>query len=147
MGVTNSILEALFSIVIIIDTVFGSCSLDDGDLFDVMKELSSLESHYYDIGVGLRLSIADLDNIEDSVGQNPRRALRKVVAAWLQKKYDTQRFGPPTWRMLVEVVDNPEGGNDHQLAKKIALDHPIAIGEWRMHRAMRNISGLCMHGV
>ena len=33
-------------------------------------------------------------------------------------------FGKPTWRRLVEVVEDPVGGNDPALAQKIARDHP-----------------------
>ena len=103
-----------------------SCILSDEDnLFEVMNEISSLEARYYNIGMGLRLSMNDLDSIEESFHQNLSKALRKVVAAWLKKKYNTQKFGPPTWRMLVIAVDSPAGGNDHNLAKKIADNHPV----------------------
>ena len=44
---------------------------------------------------------------------------------WLQGSYNVQKFGPPTWRMLVKAVDSPAGGNDHNLAKKIASNHPV----------------------
>ena len=37
-----------------------------------------------------------------------------------------ERFGPPTWRILVEAVDRKAGGNNHDLAKEIASDHPTA---------------------
>ena len=33
--------------------------------------------------------------------------------------------GPPTWRRLVEAVDNPAGGSNHSLAERIAIDKPI----------------------
>ena len=90
----------------------------------MVKELSPVESRLYDIGLGLRLDMEYLDDIEDKYGQNPRRAIQKVVDAWLKQKYDVSTFGLPTWQMLVKVIDNPTGGNDHQLAEKIALDHP-----------------------
>ena len=35
-----------------------------------------------------------------------------------------KRFGNPTWRRLVEAVEDPVGGNDHALAQKIAAKHP-----------------------
>jgi hypothetical protein len=37
--------------------------------------------------------------------------------------YDIERHGPPSWRKLVEAVDNPAGGSDHALALKIAKEH------------------------
>ena len=102
-----------------------TCILDEDNLFEVMDEISSLDSRYYDIGMGLRLNLSELDSIEESFHRNPRRALTRVVVAWLQKKYNVQKFGPPTWRMLVKAVDRPAGGNDHNLAKKIAANHPV----------------------
>ena len=35
-----------------------------------------------------------------------------------------ERFGKPTWRRLVEAVQDPAGGNNLALAQKIAQDHP-----------------------
>ena len=84
----------------------------------------SLESKYYDIGIGLRLKGDALRDIESSSSQTPREALRKVISAWLDKKYNVLKFGPPTWRCLVKVVDSKVGGNDHDLAKEIASNHP-----------------------
>ena len=55
---------------------------------------------------------------------SPRDCLRAVVVKWLQKGYDYQRYGPPTWRMLVEAVGDPVGGNNDALAEAIAKKHP-----------------------
>ena len=90
-----------------------------------MDEISSLEACYYNFGIGLRLKLSDLNSIEKSFNHNPQRALQNVVATWLQGGYNMQKFGPPTWRMLVKAVDSPAGGNDHNLAKKIAANHPV----------------------
>ena len=89
-----------------------------------MTELSPVECRYFHIGMGLRLNVEFLEEIEDKFGSDPCKALRKVVSAWLQQKYDVARFGLPTWRLLVEVIDNRAGGNDHQLAEEIVLQHP-----------------------
>ena len=95
--------------------------IDEEDLFDVLEEISTLESRYYQIGIGLRLKLKDVQSIDK---EDPSRALSTVIETWLQQKYNVQRHGPPTWQMLVKVVDSPAGGNDHTLAKKIALNHP-----------------------
>ena len=39
-----------------------------------------------------------------------------------------KRFGKPTWRRLVEAVEDKVGGNNPALAQKIAGDHPSAPG-------------------
>ena len=89
-----------------------------------MSEIVSMASKYYEIGSGLRLGEDELDAIEELSHQNPRKALSKVISAWLDKTYNVERFGPPTWRWLVTVVDSKAGGNDHDLAKEIASNHP-----------------------
>ena len=96
---------------------------DKEDLFDVLEEISTLESRYYQIGLGLRLNQEDVESIDK---EDPSRALSKVIQTWLQQKYNVQRHGPPTWQMLVKAVNSPAGGNDHSLAKKIALKHPTS---------------------
>ena len=85
----------------------------------------SLKSQYYELGVALKVHRQELDSIHSSLGENPQKALSSVLLAWLQQKYNVQRFGQPTWRMLVEAVDSPAGGNNHALAQKIASNHPV----------------------
>ena len=45
---------------------------------------------------------------------------------WLQREYDVQQCGPPSWRALVEAVADPAGGNDTDLAESIAEKYPGA---------------------
>ena len=49
--------------------------------------------------------------------------LSEVIANWLKKNYNTEKFGLPTWRWLVEVVADPAAGNDRALAEVIARKH------------------------
>ena len=51
--------------------------------------------------------------------------LNNVLLVWLRQKYNVERFGTPTWRKLVEAIDDPAGANNHRLAKIISLHHPI----------------------
>ena len=43
-----------------------------------------------------------------------------VVCLWTQ----VERFGKPTWRRLVEAVEDHVGGNNCALAQAIAAEHP-----------------------
>ena len=43
---------------------------------------------------------------------------------WLRQSYNIEKYGPPTWRKLVEAVGSPTGGNNRALAKGIASRHP-----------------------
>ena len=71
----------------------------------------------------LGLLPSDKSAIEAAHPGNPHGCLQAVVVKWLQKSYDYQRHGPPTWRMLVESVGDPAGGNNCAFAEAIAKKH------------------------
>jgi hypothetical protein len=85
-----------------------------------------MESKYYNLGRSLNLKIADLRKIRDEQSSESD-ALEDVLLLWLNKKYDEKKHGPPTWRMLVEAVNKKTGGDNHELAKQIVLNHPAGI--------------------
>ena len=94
-----------------------------------MEEVVSIKSLYFSLGLSLRLRVADLKNIREAYPSesDANSALIDVLLLWLHQKYNVQRFGQPTWKMLVEAVDKETGGNDHELALKIASHHPAGI--------------------
>ena len=104
----------------------NAIDIDANDLIDVKEEVLSIQFLYYPLGQSLRLRIDDLRSICDAYPSesDAERALEDVLLLWLNKKYDTDKFGLPTWRKLVEAVDRKGGGNNHQLAKEIASKHP-----------------------
>ena len=95
----------------------------EDDLFDVQKEVISLTAKWRDMCIALRLRPADEDAIASRYQSNPNDCLKAVLARWLQKEYNYQKHGPPTWRMLVKVVAHPAGGDNVALAEKIARNH------------------------
>ena len=100
-------------------------TVDEDDLSDVIEEVVSIKSLFYQLGRSLKLKIVDLDRVRDAYSSacDIERAIQDVLQLWLDQKYNRNRFGPPTWRMLVEAVDKETGGNNHELAKKIASKH------------------------
>ena len=97
--------------------------LDEDDLSTIIEEILPLESRYYNLGRSLNLKITDLRKIRDE-HPSDSDGLEDVLLLWLNQKYDKKKHGPPTWRMLVEAVDRKSGGDNHELAKQIALNHP-----------------------
>ena len=97
--------------------------LDEGDLSNIIEEIQPIESRYYDLGRSLNLKIADLRKIRDEYPSD-LDGLEDVLLLWLNQKYDEKKHGPPTWRMLVEAVSKKTGGDNHELAKQIAFNHP-----------------------
>ena len=94
-----------------------------------MDEVLSLKLAYYSLGRSLRLQTDDLKAIRKAYPSesDAEQALEDVLLLWLRQKYCVERFGPPTWRMLVEAVDKKSCGNNHDLAKEIASNHPAGI--------------------
>ena len=87
-----------------------------------MDELRDVLARYYGIGEMLHLPN---DKLEETRGQNlsAADAMRKVIMEWLKQNYNSSRFGPPTWKALVDAVEHPAGGNNKAEAEKIALRH------------------------
>ena len=98
-------------------------------MLDVLEAVLPVKSAYFALGRSLRLETADLKSIREAFPgeSDTEQALSDTLELWLRQKYNTERFGPPTWRMLVEAVNRKAGGNNHELAKEIASEHP-AIG-------------------
>ena len=94
------------------------------DLLDVMNEVLSRKASYYALGRALRIEAGELDAVHKQYQSTDfDMALNQVLLLWLRQRYNTTRFGPPSWKMLVGAVDNKAGINDHALAQEIAQKH------------------------
>ena len=74
------------------------------------------------VGLALRLDPDLLDRIEakkNDVEDN----LSDTLKEWLKKSYDTECFGDPSWKLLVDAVAHPVGGKDRALAMEIAAKY------------------------
>ena len=70
------------------------------------------------IGLALRLDPSQLDEIETD-NRNASDCLIRVLTLWLNKAYNTERFGEPSWELLAKAVADPAGGNNPALAQEI----------------------------
>ena len=95
---------------------------DISDLFDVHYELMNVAHNWREVGMALRLH-PDLLNRIGEDRSNVTKRLEEVLTEWLKKAYDTTRFGPPSWELLVAAVAHPAGGSNHALAEQIAKKH------------------------
>ena len=94
-------------------------------MVDVLEAVLPIKSLFFALGQSLRLRTADLKSVVEAYPSesDARQALSDTLELWLKQQYNVERFGLPTWRMLVEAVDREGGGNNHELAKKIASNH------------------------
>lgn len=89
-----------------------------------MKEVIQVKTRYKTFGMILGLGFTELEAIQKTNVFDVEDALAAVVITWLRQKYNVKKFGHPTWRRIVEAIDNEAGGNNHALAKRIAKNHP-----------------------
>ena len=78
-----------------------------------------MASRWYDIGLFLGYKNSTLDSIK-SKGQDVHELLRNMIIEWLKMSYNVERFGPPSWRRIVEAVRANSGGKNPALADILA---------------------------
>ena len=93
------------------------------DLFIVSSELLPVAHRWKSIGLALKLDPNLLERIKAKRNINVDENLSDTLTEWLQKAYNTTRFGDPSWKLLVKAVAHPAGGNNPALAQQIALKY------------------------
>ena len=78
---------------------------------------------WFDLCLALRVSVDELAAIDLNHHGDPSACLRQGLTHWLQGHYDVKKYGPPTWRLLVDAVANSAGGDDYALAWEIKRCH------------------------
>ena len=96
------------------------------DLFTVNSELHPVAHEWKNIGLALRLQPHVLSIIEKNRIDVQSRLL-DVMTEWLNKTYNTARFGEPSWQLLVAAVAHPAGGNNPALAQHIARKYNFSV--------------------
>ena len=95
------------------------------------REVVGLAGRWSSLCLALRLVPSDQSAIAAAHPGNPHDCLQTLVVKWLQKSYNYHKYGPPTWRILVEAVGDQAGGNNYALAETIAKKHPIKTADWK----------------
>ena len=93
-------------------------------MFDVMSELAPVTNRWKYIGLALRLDPNKLKVIEKENRNNFEDCLTEALTLWLNGNYNTERFGEPSWELLVTAVAHSAGGNNPALAGEIKKNHP-----------------------
>ena len=86
------------------------------------SELQSVTVRWKHIGLALRLDPGQLNVIEAETSNLDDR-LTAMLTLWLNRNYNTERFGKPSWELLALAVGHRAGGNNHALAKDITERH------------------------
>ena len=94
----------------------------EDDLQDIIRELVDVAANWKGLGTFLGIRDGQLQAIKLQ-GNSPLDCLREMLATWLRRNYNEERFGEPTWVKVVEAVNDPTGGGNPALAKEIARRH------------------------
>ena len=103
--------------------MISALSVDIDDLFTVNSELLPVAHRWRKIGLALRLDPNLLNRVRHKNHVEVEDYLEDVLTEWLNKAYNTTRFGDPSWKLLVEAVAHSAGGNNRALAETIAQKH------------------------
>ena len=87
-------------------------------LQDVITKLLPVAAKWRSIGLALRLSDGDLETVQDDNTRVHER-LTGMLRLWLNKSYNVDKFGEPSWAKLKEAVRSPAGGANPALADKL----------------------------
>lgn len=90
---------------------------------DIQTALVPIISKWKAIGAAMRLKSGRLREIELNHPNDAAQCLLDVLIDWLNRNYNYVKFGEPTWRWLVQIVDSPAAGANRALARTIAQNH------------------------
>ena len=75
------------------------------------------------VGTGFGLRSSKLKEIEKAHPNDLTSCLLESITTWSERNYNTKKFGEPTWRRVVEVVNDPAFGANPSLARTIIASH------------------------
>ena len=100
------------------------CYTDEAYLTRVADATSVVCWRWFSLCCVLGLSASLLLTVERENSSDMAK-LHVGLTHWLQRNYNTEKYGPPTWRKLVMAVDSTSGRNNYSLALKIAKQHQV----------------------
>ena len=88
------------------------------NLIDVKVKVLPVATRWRDIGLALGISDFKLETIEaDKMAVRDR--LTDMLRLWLNRAYNVEKYGEPSWQSLREAVRSPAGGDSPALADDI----------------------------
>ena len=89
------------------------------DLFEAVSKLTPVARKWKNIGLALGLDYHQLRAIETSSISDVNDCLTEMLSLWLNKTYDVEKHGEPTWQLLHDAVYHPAGGNNPSVADDV----------------------------
>ena len=86
-------------------------------------------ARWKNFGKALHIKPAKLQNIEAIPNIKPDECLGKTLTEFLNMAYEYETYGVPSWKLIVIAVAHTTGGNNPQLALKVAGEHGATISK------------------
>ena len=118
----------------------------EDDLFSLLTEMMPVVKSWKAIGIGLGIGSGRLGAIQTDNPGNSRECLSEMLSCWLNRSYNVERFGEPTWRAVVQVVAHPAAGDNCALALNIAKQHSGNSQDANVHIYSYSCTFSLMHG-
>ena len=93
--------------------------IDEDDWSEICCECRSLASRWDELCLFLHLPMGTSDTIKEKHPTKELSCLSEALKLWILQKYKTQRYGPPTWKMLLGAIAKI----DEDLFKTLAKEH------------------------
>lgn len=106
------------------------CVAPDDQAAVIDALLEGVATNWIAIGLFLGIPYNRIEMFQEEGDLEGR--INKMVAFWLGGRCDTEQFGEPTWRKLVDAVAARSGGCHQRLAAEIAKNHPLGTAKvWK----------------
>ena len=83
------------------------------------EECSPLASEWYQLSTYLGLHMSIIDRIKSDFPNDSRRCLSEALKEWIKMNYDTERYGKPSWKTLLDAIAKI----DKLLFNRLATEH------------------------
>lgn len=88
-------------------------------MIDVVDSVQRLAGSWKRVATYIHVKGDAIDRIEQNNPRDAQQCLHESIVEWLRKNYNLEKFGPPSWKMLVGAVKRL----DNSLALEIANAH------------------------
>ena len=110
------------NIIVVVPLSIPFISSDEDDWNDVVMECSSLASHWEELCAYLGLRMGTIEVIKAKHHDKDQACWNSSLHNWILQKYNTEKYGYPSWRTLLKAVGRVDGALFNKLAEEHQLE-------------------------
>ena len=111
---------------------------DEDDWNDIILACSSLAPKWQQLSGFLGLSIKTIRTIRESYPNDIAVSWNEALMQWVLQEYNTEKYGPPSWKSLLKAVSRVDEtlfdklAKEHQLRGKCISIDQVIILQWNL---------------